>query len=172
MSWDLIQLTDFHIIRDKQQAVRGCIPYKTLQDVKKDILVFGNGDIFDPESALDMFEKTGCDGILVSRGTLGAPWISELIESSIGDHDFPHRIDGPFMRDLLKKHLKYSKAFNEDRKAMIDMRKVSTWTFKGEPEMAQFRDKLNRAKSLVEIETLIDSYDFEALSCRFNKKEH
>lgn len=56
MSWDLIQLTDFHIMRDKQQAVRGCIPYKTLQDVKKDILTRScdhyivTGDISDDGS--------------------------------------------------------------------------------------------------------------------------
>lgn len=139
----------------KGVANRGLI--KSCVDVKKDILVFGNGDIFDAESAKDMFVTTGCDGVLVSRGTLGAPWIAELIEAELKSESFPHPIDGPFMHGLLKKHLEFSKSFNDDRKAMIDMRKIATWTFKKNPGMAQFREKLNRAKSLPEMEALIDS---------------
>lgn len=146
--------------RTREQAYRGLANrdlIKSCVDVKKDIVVFGNGDIFDPESARDMFEKTGCDGILVSRGTLGVPWIAEMIEAELMGDEFAHKVDGPFMHALLKKHLEFSKSFNDDRKAMIDMRKVATWTFKKNPGMAEFRNKLNKAKSLAEMEALIDS---------------
>ena len=45
----------------------------------RSMIVLGNGDILDPISAVAMWEETGCDGILVARGTLGAPWIAEDI---------------------------------------------------------------------------------------------
>ncbi len=145
--------------RTRQQAYKGVANRQLIKDcvdVKKEILVFGNGDIFDTESALDMFETTKCDGILVSRGTLGAPWISELIESNLGGKPFSHEINGDFLRNFLKMHLEYSKSFNDDKRTMIDMRKVATWTFRNEPRMAQFREKLNKAKSLVEVEEIIE----------------
>jgi len=36
---------------------------------------------FSPELAKKMFDETGCDGIAVARGALGAPWIFKDIES-------------------------------------------------------------------------------------------
>jgi 3',5'-cyclic-AMP phosphodiesterase len=57
MSWDLIQLTDFHIGRDKQQACRGSFPVLSLQDVIKDISLcscshyVATGDLSDDGSA-------------------------------------------------------------------------------------------------------------------------
>ena len=53
---------------------------KKCKQVAKDIKVIGNGDIFSCENAKEIFEQTGCDGILVARGTMGAPYIFEDIE--------------------------------------------------------------------------------------------
>ena len=43
------------------------------------IPVIGNGDVVDEESAKNMFERTGVDGIMIGRAAIGNPWIFERL---------------------------------------------------------------------------------------------
>ena len=68
--------------RTRAQAYRGPANWdyiKACKQAAKEILVFGNGGVVDAESAEKMFEVTGCDGLLLSRGILGSPWLIEEI---------------------------------------------------------------------------------------------
>lgn len=49
-----------------------------------DIPVIANGDVKDRESAESLLHRTGCDGLMIGRGALGAPWIFR----EITDPDF------------------------------------------------------------------------------------
>ncbi|MBS0621658.1 MAG: tRNA dihydrouridine synthase DusB, partial [Verrucomicrobia bacterium] len=72
--------------RTRQQGYEGKADRDVIaQAVKaaKTIKVGGNGDIFDPESALHMFAHTECDTILCSRGAMGQPWIGHDIERAL-----------------------------------------------------------------------------------------
>jgi tRNA-dihydrouridine synthase B len=41
----------------------------------KNILVIGNGDVKNLEEAKKRIAETGCDGVMIGRGTFGNPWI-------------------------------------------------------------------------------------------------
>lgn len=41
----------------------------------KSIPVIGNGDVTEPEHAIDMMRRTGCAGVMIGRATLRTPWI-------------------------------------------------------------------------------------------------
>ncbi len=58
---------DWDAIAELVQFVGGRIP------------VFGNGDVFSPEDAKALFEKTNCDGIMIARGAMGNPFLFKKI---------------------------------------------------------------------------------------------
>lgn len=138
--------------RTRKQAYRGPADWSYIKkcvEKRKKILVFGNGDVFSPESAEKMFEETFCDGILVSRGTLGSPWIAEDIAHFLNKKTLIKRPEN-YSKEVLLSHLKESRSYRCEKKAVIDMRKVGCWY--GNKEL---RGLLNKAKSLKDVETLL-----------------
>lgn len=51
---------------------------KVKQTVKH-IPVIGNGDVWTGEDAKRMIDRTGCDGVMVGRASLGNPWVFKQI---------------------------------------------------------------------------------------------
>jgi len=63
--------------RTRIQKYKGFADYKHITLVKQniDIPVIANGDIDSPQKALQVFEQTGSDGIMIGRAAQGNPWI-------------------------------------------------------------------------------------------------
>ncbi len=53
------------------------------------IPVLANGDVDSPESARQLLDATGCDGAMIGRGALGAPWLFEQIAAMLEGRDIP-----------------------------------------------------------------------------------
>lgn len=58
--------------RTKSEFFSGKVNYEEIKKVKDAVRipVIGNGDIVDENSALNMFEKTGVDGIMIGRASI------------------------------------------------------------------------------------------------------
>lgn len=127
------------------------------------IKVIGNGDIFDADAAFRMFEYTGCDGVLVARGTLGQPWIVEDILRLLEAQNSIERCVED-CRLALQRHFYHSVAYQNDRRAVLDMRKVGCWYLKKTAGTRDFRGMISRAHSLEEVEQLITQFASEESS--------
>jgi tRNA-dihydrouridine synthase B len=147
--------------RTRSQAYKGPANWDYIKECKKtaqNILVIGNGDVFCAQDAQRMFEKTGCDGVLVSRGTMGQPWIAEDIREALEGKITLTR-SGKVCKQALLDHFAFSKQYKSERGALIDMRKVCCWYLKNSDGARDFRARASHASSLQEVESLIQSYE-------------
>ena len=76
--------------RTREQFYRPGIIPEAIGSVRAavSVPVFGNGDITDGRSALDMIAKTGCDGIAVARGAIGNPMIFREIAAALDGESY------------------------------------------------------------------------------------
>ncbi len=146
--------------RTRQQAYKGPANWahiKACVEAADTIKVVGNGDVFSAEAALRMFEETGCDAVLVSRGTMGQPWIAEDIRRALNGEP-PLERGFEECRKALLDHFTLSTQFKSERGALIDMRKVCCWYLKDAPGVRDLRKKASHATTLDEVYQLIRTF--------------
>lgn len=152
--------------RTREQAYKGPAKLEFIRACKEaanSILVIGNGDILCEESAQRMFDQTGCDGLLVARGTLGAPWIAEDILRYF--QGLPKIERTPlFVKEKLLEHLAIISSYQNPRRALTDMRRVSCWYLKNAKGTRALRNKINSSQSTFEIIDHIHQYSWQEIN--------
>jgi tRNA-dihydrouridine synthase B len=146
--------------RTREQAYRGPANWahiKACKEAAEKIKVVGNGDVFSPHAAMRMFEETGCDAVLVSRGTMGQPWIAEDIRRILSGKPLLERTVEESRQALLD-HFHFSSQYKSEHGALIDMRKVCCWYLKDAPGVRELRKKASHATSLDEVYESIRSF--------------
>lgn len=143
--------------RTRQQAYKGSANWdyiKQCKDTAKSILIIGNGDLFDADSAKRMFAHTGCDAVLISRGTMGQPWIIEDVIRLLKDEP---KLERSFeeCKQALYQHYLYSVAYHNAHRVSVDMRRVGCWYFKKSAGTRSFREQISKASSPAIIKDLI-----------------
>lgn len=147
--------------RTRAQAYRGPANWahiKACKEAATHIKVIGNGDVFSPEAALRMLEETGCDGVLVSRGTMGQPWIVEDIRAAQEGRELKLRTPEE-KRQALLEHFHLSSVYKSEKAALIDMRKVCCWYLKNIHGARELRCKASHATSLQEVLDLLNGME-------------
>lgn len=121
------------------------------------INVIGNGDIFDLKSAINMFEYTKCDGIMVARGAMGNPWIFKSILE--GKEYIPSNEE---ILNMILKHLDYLIEYEGERLANLKSRKHIAWYIKGMDNSTKIKDEINRAEDTDTVKRILKGY-FQSL---------
>lgn len=150
--------------RTRQQAYKGDANWdyiKACKQAARNIKVIGNGDLFDPEAAIRMFEYTGCDAVLISRGMLGQPWIAEDILKLINGESLPLRSLESYRQALIE-HFDYTLQYHHERRTVIEMRRVGCWYLKKSSGTREFREKISHAASIDEVRELLMKFKFES----------
>ncbi len=119
--------------------------------------VIGNGDVKTPEDALRMVAETGCDGVMVGRGSFGNPWLfgraQRLLDGGdAGPEPTPReRIETAVthLHDLARKKGDYASTL---------MRKHIAWYVRGLYDNSALCREINHAKTPAETEALLWRY--------------
>jgi tRNA-dihydrouridine synthase B len=152
--------------RTRAQAYKGPANWdyiKACKEAAKDILVIGNGDVFDADSAIRMFSYTNCDAVLVSRGTMGRPWIVEDIQRALQGKE-PIQRTPLDIRDALLDHFNLIIRYRNERQSLLDFRRVGCWYLKQCEGVKELRVALNRATSTKDVMALIRDFPWETIS--------
>jgi nifR3 family TIM-barrel protein len=157
--------------RTREQGYLGPANWDYIRDcraVAKNIQIIGNGDVFDAPSAKRIFEHTGCDAILLSRGTMGQPWLTEDIYRYLsGEPALPRT--GIDLRDALLEHLEHIIGYQQERKAVLDLRRIGCWFLRNGKGMRGLREQLNRSQSVAEIRQMFTDYPWQDIAFAFSK---
>lgn len=143
--------------RFRDQFYSGTSDREIIRQIKESVSVpiIGNGDIFSGADALEMFQTTGCDGIMVARGALGNPFIFEEIHAAMEGR--PYKRPTPAMKlDVAIRHLKGAVQETGEFLAIREMRKHMGWYLKGMNQASRFRDQINRGETQSEVIALLE----------------
>lgn len=145
--------------RTRTQGYSGEIDYDSIRRIKDSVKVpvLASGNIFNGPLARMMFDRTGCDGILVARGALGNPWIFDEISRYLKNGEALPQADIETRRSVLLRHLSYIMEYKDltPPGKVGYMRKFVMWYMKGVPGAKRIREKTCSARTHDELIELI-----------------
>ncbi len=119
--------------RTRTQMYTGTADHSVTAEVKAavKIPVVANGDIFTPEDALSVMQKTKADGVMIARGAMGNPFIFNRIKEiyDTGKYHYP-TAEEKISTALEHLRLMCDLTGNEET-SVIEMRKHIAWYLKG-----------------------------------------
>lgn len=148
--------------RTRSQMYKGEADWEPIARVKQNpnitIPIIGNGDVTSGEIALERFETTGVDAVMVGRGAIGQPWIFEEMRAVLDGKEVSQHPTEWYV-EVLKRmlHESIAKCQNE-LKGILHFRRhlAITPLFKGIPDFKSHRVAMLRTNTEAELLQLID----------------
>ena len=148
--------------RTRSQMYKGEADWGPIARVKQNpnitIPIIGNGDVTSGEIALERFETTGVDAVMVGRGAIGQPWVFEEMRAVLDGKEVPQHPTEWYV-EVLKRmlHESIAKCQNE-LKGILHFRRhlAITPLFKGIPDFKSHRVAMLRTNTEAELLQLID----------------
>lgn len=141
------------------QGFSGNADWSLIAAVKErvSIPVIGNGDIVNPQDAVNMQEKTGCDAVMIGRAAIGKPWIFSQVLALLQGAGVSYP-ELAHCCELMQRYLIYSIDFFGEQRACRIMRSHLGWFVKGWPFSSRFRESVKKIASKDEALALINAY--------------
>ena len=143
--------------RTREQRFKGNADWAAIASVKQalSIPLIANGDINSPDDALRCLQQTGAAGVMVGRGTMGAPWLVGQIDAALSGRTVPST-PGPAERLNLAKEQLLALVEARGDHGLLIARKHMSWTCTGFPGAPQLRHALMRAPTPADAVDLLD----------------
>ena len=143
--------------RTRAQGFRGRADWPAIAAVKRDLTipVVANGDVNSPDDALRCLAVTGADGVMVGRGTMGAPWLVGQIDAALRGSAVPATPGALERIQLATEQLQALLEARGDHGLLI-ARKHMSWTCQGFAGAPQLRHELMRAPTPAEALDLLE----------------
>ena len=145
--------------RTRSEFYTGIADWDIIKKVKEavSIPVIGNGDVTNEETALEMFEKTNVDGIMIGRGAFGSPWIFRNIKYYLETGKKLEEPSNEEKLEVIKKHINLA-VEEKGEIAIKELRKHIAWYTKNMKNSSEFRNKINNIETEKELLSSLDEY--------------
>ncbi len=141
--------------RTKDQFYSGNADYDIIKQVRDavSIPVVANGDVTDGTSAKNIIEKTGCNSLMVGRGSLGNPFVFAEIKAAFAGNTIT-TVPSADKRKALLRHIELMKEYKDEHIGVPEMRKHFAWYLKGIPHSGKYKLEAFSAKTYKEMKNL------------------
>ena len=145
--------------RTREQMYQPGADWNIIRAVKAAVAipVIGNGDVTDAESAAAMYAATGCDLVMIGRGSYGNPFLFREIEQLLETGELP---PPPTLEDklrVMKHHIRLIVEYKGEYMGMKESRKIAAYYIKGIPGAAKFRNACGALSTLADLDALADA---------------
>ncbi|MFA5542893.1 MAG: tRNA dihydrouridine synthase DusB [Bacilli bacterium] len=148
--------------RTKSDLYRGHVNLDYIKMAKDAVTipVIGNGDIKSVKDAVKMLEYTGCDAIMIGRGTFGNPWLIKEIHAHLNNEEFTPPTKEEKVEMMLR-HFNELVELKGEKVAILEMRSQAAWYVKGLENTKEFKQKLVYITTKEEFYNLVKLYIME-----------
>jgi tRNA-dihydrouridine synthase B len=145
--------------RTAKQFYKGEADWDHIARLKRsvDIPVIGNGDLDDPQGAIERMRQTGVDAIMLGRATLGNPWLISQIRDLMEGREARLAPNAPDRLRFAIVHYRTMVDELGEARAVPQMRKHVALYLKGIPGAAVLRERIMRIDSAGETIAAIEA---------------
>ncbi|HRR40052.1 MAG TPA: tRNA dihydrouridine synthase DusB [Syntrophales bacterium] len=146
--------------RTAVQGFAGRADWTVIAGVKEAIRipVIGNGDVRAAEDAVRMVGETGCDGVMIGRGSLGNPWLFRSVQDFLGGRACGVSPSLDERKRVICLHLERNVAFFGERDGVKDFYRHLAWYTKGMRDCASLRKQVLGLASHEAVKDAISRY--------------
>lgn len=139
--------------RTKEQIYEGKADWDIIRQVKEavNIPVIGNGDVKSAQDVIAIKEQTGCDGVMIGRGSQGNPWLFAQIKHFLETGENLPRPTNKEVADMILEHGRLLIEYKGEYIGVREMRKHTAWYTAGFPGSAKFRGRINEMATYEEL---------------------
>ena len=155
--------------RTRSQMYTGEADWDMIAKVKANprlkIPVIGNGDITTPERLKEAFERSGVDGVMVGRASIGAPWVfHDMKQYMLHGDDYP-KLSVARKFDIIRRQISESISNIDEYRGILHIRRhlAASPLFKGIPNFRETRIAMLRADTFESLNRILDKIQFEII---------
>ena len=145
--------------RTREEYYSGIADWEIIKKVKEAVRipVIGNGDIKSKEDAERMFQKTGVDGIMIGRASIGNPWIFEEVINYLSGKE-QRKVTNKEKIDVILEHINLAIAEKGENIAIKEMRKHLAYYVRNGKDASKLREKINKINKKQELVDCLKEY--------------